>query len=165
MAKLSDFHRADLAALLGHMSFATSGLSSTATAVTYATTATAGYTIDGVFKSRTAVAAQSLITNSNEAYTAAQMTVPISTTAYFSVGVNAAGGLKNTAGLTPQPNGALTWSGKVPTLPTGLAPLGYIKIVTGSSQFVPGTTNLDATTGGMAITFVPCSLLPLAESP
>lgn len=168
MPRLVDFRNADFADIVGHMAFNDAGLSASAGAVTYATTATVKYTIDGAFKSKTAASAQSLVTNSNEGYTAAQMVVPAATTAYFVVALNAAGDVKNFSNMSTVPGGSLIWpssNSKVPKIPAGWCPIGIIKIVTGTTAFTPATTFLDATTGGMVITYTNVSLLPLAESP
>jgi hypothetical protein len=167
MPSLRDFDDATLAAIVGNMSFTAGALAiQTASSASYKTTNTITYAADGIVATKTAVATQSLVTNSNEGYTAAQMTVPINKTAYFVVTIKGSdASIKNFAGMQLNPDGTLTWTGKLPNIPAGFTPIGYIKVVTGSTTFVPGTTALDATTGGMAITFKDLAVLPLAESP
>ncbi len=166
MPSLRDFDDATLASIVGNMCFSAVGLAvNTASATTYKTANTAVYTADGVLKSKTTQTAQSLVTNSAEGYTAAQMTVGTNKTAYFVVAIkNSDASVKNFAGLQLNPDGTLTWSGKMPQLPVGYTPLGYIKIVTTSGTFTPGTTALDSSTG-MTITYGDLAVMPLADSP
>jgi hypothetical protein len=166
MPGLRDFYSATLGGLVGNIALAAGGLAvNTGGATTYKTANTITYLADGVFATKTTATAQAIVANNAQGYTAAQMTVGTNKTAYFLVAIkNSDASVKNFAGLTLNPDGTLTWSGKLPQLPEGYVPVGYIKIVTTSGTFTPGTTALDSSTG-MTITYKDLGLLPMTESP
>jgi len=143
---------------------------------TVATTGAVVSQIDGITRSRAALAAQSLqpthdiFGNANSAAYA----VPIGSTVYTVLGVNAAGTIavvqgtfagqnlvpSATAGLGALSNAGTSFvgDGSIPSLPDGFAPLGLVKSVATSATFTPGTTLLNA--AGVTHTFFDIGLIP-----
>lgn len=143
---------------------------------TVATTGAIVSQIDGISRSRAALAAQSLqpthdiFGNVNTAAFAQ----PIGTTAYVVLGVNAAGSIgvvqgtfagqnlvpSATSGLGALSNMGTSFvgDGSIPSLPDGFAPLGLVKVVTTSAAFTPGTTLLNV--GTIAFSYFDIGLIP-----
>lgn len=164
--RLRDLLSAALAQIVGNCSFVKAGLvNHAATKTALITAATVQFNILGKAYSQAAItAAQSLVTTNLDGDTAAAMTVPASGgTAYFAVGLNSSGAMKTRCSLGDLPTGR-GHTGKMPRLPSDIAPIGYVKVVTTSAAFVPGTTDLD-TASGMTITFVDCGRLPFDDAP
>lgn len=146
---------------------------------TVATTSAIISQIDGVTRSRAALAAQSLAPTHNifgEASTAVYAQ-PIGATAYLTLGVNAAGTIavvqgtfagqnlvpSATAGVGALSNAGtnLVGDGSIPNLPEGYAPLGLVKVVAASAAFTPGTTNLN--TAGLTFSYFDIGLIPAVK--
>lgn len=132
----------------GFQSLTAAGLAEGTNANTYKTTNTLAYTINGVFKSKSAT--------DNVAFTSGIGTVPPSSAALYAVWIDTSGNLSNTRGpvvdaADPCP---------VPTQTTAnVALVGLIKVVTSSAAtFTPGSTDLSAT--GVTDTFFDCSVMP-----
>jgi hypothetical protein len=126
-----------------------------AAAATFKTTSAYQYLIDGVFKSKAALAAQ--------AFSAGHAAQPIGVTQYYAVGLDGSGNVTTYQGVE-ETFILLGVSSTVPTLPTipaGICPVGIIKVVNGSANaFVPGTTALD--TAGLTVTYFDVSIMPTA---
>jgi len=178
MSRLSDITSAAVKNLLANRVMNTAVLAiNGAGAATIKTTGTTHYTINGLFKSKAALAAQSIAPTHN------QMGVeqpggyqqPTGTTVYYLVCYDAAGAVKVVQGgydgqkMVVQPDkgiGALANMGTsfvgesvVPDTPDGMAAIGALKVVnTSGAAFVPGTTLLDA--AGIAVTYLDMSLNP-----
>lgn len=152
-------------------------IGATTTAVT--TTGTGFYTIDGVARAVSALTNQALSALAAADLPTAQANwlqpsglggafyvQPANTTAYYVIGLNAAGTVKVVQGLYQgqqvQYPGGLTviGDGTVPDVPDGFIPITVMKIVSGGSTFTPGTTALT----GIA-TFTDVTVLPLADRP
>jgi hypothetical protein len=133
--------------------------------------------IGGVTRSRAALSGQSLLPTHDifGNASAGARPLPAGQTAYFVLGVNAAGAVAVVQGTFQGENlvppvtagvGALANSGtsfvgdgSVPSLPAGFAPFGLLKVVNGSANaFIPGTTNLNV--AGLANTFWDIGLIP-----
>ena len=182
MNRLDDLSSAAVRSL-GTCSLNSAGLAINAGgAATFKTTATLNYTIDGVFYSKAASAAQ--------AFPATTYTVKQGYAAMFLVYVNAAGTIGVSQGnpfaqetdpadgvtknrgyrVIPSnlPGGASTIekggylriqnSPLIPDLPSGCAPIGVIKVTANSVDFVPGTTALD--NAGLTVTYSNLSYIP-----
>lgn len=118
------------------------------------------YLSDGVYKNKAAIVAQ--------AFSTGHAVQPIGQTAYFTVGVDAAGTVTTYQGLTASAAAvaaallsglaATTVLGMISDVPNGVTPLGLIKVATTSAAFTPGTTALDA--AGLTVTFFDVALLP-----
>lgn len=177
MSKLSALMSA-AARLVGNMVY-NSGLAvigSTASAFT--TTVIIQYAIDGIIRNlaaqtNTALAAlvASDLPSSQAAWLqpaglAAFYTQPANTTVYYVIGVNAAGTVKVVQGLysgqqIQYPGGlSVVGDGSVPDVPDGFVAFAVLKVASGGSAFIPGTTALT----GIG-TFLNVSVLPLADRP
>lgn len=135
--------------------------------------------IDGITRSRAALAAQSLVPTHDifgNANTAAYAQ-PIGTTAYMVLGVGATGAVaivqgtfagqnlvpSATSGLGAISNSGTSFvgDGSIPNLPAGFAPAGLLKVVTTSAAFTPGTTLLNV--GTIAFSFFDIGLIPAVK--
>jgi hypothetical protein len=133
-----------------------------ASAATFKTTNAYVYLSDGLFKAKTALAAQ--------AFTAGHAVQAIGQTMYYAVGLDSAGAVTTYQGAPASAaaisaalaNGqsATSVPGSVPDVPNGITAVGLIKVVTTSAAFTPGTTALDA--AGITVTFYDIALLPSA---
>lgn len=131
-----------------------------ASAATFKTTSAYVYLVDGVFKAKTALAAQ--------AFTAGHAVQPIGQTVYYTVGLDAAGAVTTYQGAAASANAvnaalingqaSSTVLGTIADVPGGVTPVGMIKVVTTSAAFTPGTTALDA--AGITTTFFDVAVLP-----
>ncbi|TXH15301.1 MAG: hypothetical protein E6R03_07405 [Hyphomicrobiaceae bacterium] len=135
-----------------------------ASAATVKTTSAMTLVIGGVMYTKAALAAQ-VLTNAVGPAGLGVYVQPVSTTVYYTIGVNAAGTVKVYQGsYLNQPLGAPTpgvyGDGLVPDVETGYAAIGGIKIVTnGATTFTLGTTALDA--AGVTATYADfCGPLP-----
>jgi len=170
--KLSDINDATLRAILGNscktkITLASSG----AGTATVGSTGTITYTVDGIFKTKSALSAQSIAVTHDQFGNAvanglAAYTQPVSTTVYYVLSLNAAGTVAVSQGgysgqSVTSPAGAAQYSaGGLPVVPAGYTPIGIIKVATGASAtFVAGTTNLDA--AGVTATFTDVERLPV----
>lgn len=131
-----------------------------AAAATFKTTSAYVYLCDGIFKAKTALAAQ--------AFSAGHTVQPIGLTCYFTVGLDAAGNVTTYQGQAASGAAiaaalatglaATTVLGLIADVPNGITPVGLIKVVTTSATFTPGTTALDA--AGITVTFFDVAVLP-----
>ena len=130
-------------------------------AATFKTTGAYAYLSDGIFKAKTALAAQ--------AFTAGHAVQAAGTTLYYTVGLSAAGAVTTYQGSVPSANAiaaalivgqaASSVPSTIPDVPDGITAVGLIKVVTSSAAtFTPGTTALDAT--GVTATFYDVAVLP-----
>jgi hypothetical protein len=130
-------------------------------AATFKTTSAYAYLSDGIFKAKTALAAQ--------AFSAGHAVQAAGTTLYYTVGLDSAGAVttyQGTAPSNPQIAEALannlaasTVPSNIADVPTGITAVGLIKVVTSSAAtFTPGTTALDA--AGVTSTFYDVAVLP-----
>lgn len=153
MSKLNDAVTEGQRELEGYENFTAGGLAiNAASAATFKSTSAYAYTIDGVFKTKAALAAQT--------FTAGHATQNIGTTQYYVIGLDALGNVNTYQGIIET-----TYSGasfvSVPTLPdvpNGVCPIGIIKVLAGTVAFVPGTTPLD--TVGLTVTYFDINLIP-----
>jgi hypothetical protein len=126
-------------------------------AATVRTTGTLTYVVDGVFKTKAALTAQSIAVThrfNGDAVTAADPAYvqPANTTVIYILALNAAGTVAvvqgsyagQTIAFSRDLSKVLTGQGGVPDLPDGYVPFGAIKVVLGATTFTPGTTLLDA---------------------
>lgn len=178
MSRLDSLNAAGLLAAVGTFTISAHVLAiNAAAAATIRTTGAIVSQIDGVTRSRAALAAQSIVPTHNifGDVAAGARVQPASTTVYYVLGVNAAGAVAVVQGtysgemFAPAPtsgiglfsNGGtqMSGTGEIPSLPAGHAPFGLIKVVTnGSTTFTPGTTALDA--AGLTVSFFDIGLIP-----
>lgn len=163
MSKLSDLSNGALIALLSAVTLSKPVLAiNLAGAATVKTTAAVAYAINGVSYSKAALAAQAIaVTHDANGNASAGYVQPAGTTAYYTLGVNAAGtvsvsqstyaaqaGSSNPAvgvGAGYQSGTSFIGSGNMADAPAGYAPFGMLKVVTaGAATFTAGTTLLDA---------------------
>lgn len=177
MSRLDDIFSGPIRKALGATTTSAHVLAATGGATaTVATTGVVISQIDGVTRSRAALAAQSLAPTHSifgEASTAVYAQ-PIGTTAYLTLGVSAAGTIavvqgtfagqnlvpSATSGLGALSNAGtnLVGDGSIANLPDGFAPLGLVKVVTNSAAFTPGTTLLNV--GTIAFSYFDIGLIP-----
>ncbi len=139
-------------------------------AATVKTTGATTYSVDGIFYSKAALAAQAITVTHNLFGTAVASgpgayVQPAGTTAIYVVALNAAGAVAVVQGgyagqVVAQPGGVShTSRGEAPVVPLGYAPIGALKVATGAATtFTPGTTLLDAAL--VAVTYFDLSVLP-----
>lgn len=140
MAKLSDTNYEGDRELIGTRNQTAAVLAiNAASAATFKTTSAYVYLVDGVFKAKTALAAQ--------AFSTGHAAHAIGVTGYYVVGLDAAGAVTTTQGL-----------GALPDVANGVCPVGIIKVVANSVAFVPGTTALD--NAGLTVTYTDIAVLP-----
>lgn len=144
-----------------------------ATASAFTTSVAINYVIDGIIRvlaaqtntALTALAAADLPSSQADwrqpSGSAGFITQPANTTVYYVLCVNAAGAVRVVQGTwqgqsLTLPNGyTVVGDGSVPDIPLGVAPFALIRVTTGGSAFVPGTTALT----GIA-TFFNVNMLP-----
>ena len=155
-------------------------------AATFKTTATINYKIDGVFYSKAAFAAQAFPATTYTVkqgystfflvYLDSAGAVGVAQGVPFAPETDPADGLTKSRAyrVLPSnlPGGASTIekggylraqnSPLIPDLPAGCAPVGVIKVVANSVDFVPGTTLLDA--AGIAVTYINLSNIPASAT-
>jgi hypothetical protein len=145
------------------------------TASAFSTTGTGPVTVDGVMRSLTAqtntalaalVAADLPASQANWVQPSGGVgfyTQPANTTAYYVIGVNAAGTWKVVQGTyTGQPiaGGYAVGNSQIPDIPdVGFTPVAVMKVVTSGSAFVPATTALTS-----IATFINVGVLPSATT-
>lgn len=176
MSRLDNILQGGVRQALAAVTVSSHVLAATGAAATVATTGAIVSRIDGITRSRAALAGQSLVPTHDifgNASTAVY-TQPIGTTAYMVLGVNAAGAIAVVQGTYAGQNlvppvtsgvGALAnagtsfvGDGSIPNLPEGFAPFGLIKVVTSSATFTPGTTLLNV--GTIAFSYFDIGLIP-----
>lgn len=87
----------------------------------------------------------------NDCFAHSNVTVqPVSTTKYYMLCINSSG-----TGSIVQGNDA-----KLPPIPAGVCPVGYLKIVTAAATFTPGTDDHDKAL--VTVTYVNLSCVPAA---
>lgn len=185
MNRLSDLNSAAGRAL-GNCSFNSGGLAiNAASAATFKTTATINYAIDGVFYSKAAFTAQAFPATTYTVkqgystfflvYLDAAGNVGVAQGVPFAPETDPADGVTKSRGYRVVPSnlpGAASTIEKggflrlhnsplIPDLPDGAAPVGVIKVVATSADFVPGTTALDA--AGITATYYNLSYVPAAS--
>lgn len=146
-----------------------------ATATAFTTTVAIPFLLDGAFfslaaQTNTALAAlvdADLPTTSTPylqpSGLAGFYTQPANTTVFYVIGVNAAGTVKVVQGTFVNqaiPGGQAVGDGNAPDVPDGFIPFALLKVISGGSTFVPGTTAL--TSIG---TFRNIAFLPAADRP
>lgn len=141
-------------------------------AATIKTTSAAILSVDGVFGSAVALAAQSMaVTHGlNGAPVSAGPTAyvqPVSTAVFYVIAQNLAGAVAVIQGgfngqVVTMPTGiSFTSQGEMPAVPVGFAPIGYVRVATNASTtFTSGVTILDA--AGVTATYVDITILPSA---
>ena len=124
---------------------------SSGTAAKIKSTATATYTIDGVFKALSA--------NDSLAFSSGHTTVPASSACLFAVWADGSADSETAVSTTQGPIVGAADVCPVPPLASGKALLGLVKVVTnGSTTFVPGTTDLGAS--GVTDSYYDCMTMP-----
>lgn len=140
MARLSDIPNESQREMCGSVCLSACTLAiNAALAATFKTTGTTVYTVDGYFKTKTALAAQ--------AFTAGHTGLAVGQTGFYVVAVDASGTVRTFEGI-----------GAIPDLDNGFTAIGFIKVVATSAAFVPGTTALD--NASLAFTFKDVMVLP-----
>jgi hypothetical protein len=170
MSKLSDLTNKSISDLLGNMTLNKAVLAiNAASAATVKTTSAITFTNNGVLLTKAALAAQSVVAthfmNGKMAVTASQIQ-PISSTAYYTLGLDGSGNVCVSQGSVVGQNlsqfqmgVSAVGDGLVPDVPTGFTPFGVIKVVTnGATTFQIGTTALDA--AGCTFTFFDVAVMP-----
>jgi len=190
MSKISDVTNQALKDLIGNMCLTKITLAATGgSTATVASTGTFTFTQGGLIFTHAALSAQSIVAthflNGKLTATVSQIqpdpatlsaldgVQPTSVTGYYTLGVNAAGTICVSQGtwinnlgrgqnLSQFQMGATAvGDGKVPDVPTGYTPIGYMKVVnTTGYSFQAGVTNLNAT--GVTPTFTDVAILPAA---
>lgn len=131
------------------------------------------YTVDGIFYSKAALAAQSIAVTHNlfgfavsgaGASGPAAYVQPANSTVIYVIALKADGtvgvvqGGYNGQSVTLPGGVVMVSKGEVPEVPVGYTPIGTLKVVTGATTFTPGTTLLDA--ANVTVTYTDVSLLP-----
>lgn len=180
MSKLSDINNGPIKNMIGYQNNVRGVLAiNAASAATIKTTAALDYINNGIFKNKAALSAQSLVPagymfNWQGNAVSAFYAQPVSTTVYYVVALDSSGNVNVVQGnysgqkLSTDPTvgvgqsvAGATWvgNGAVPDLPSGLTPIGMLKVATnGSTTFTPGTTLLDA--AGVTVTYSDLAVLP-----
>lgn len=134
-----------------------------ASAATVKTTNAITYTVDGIYYTKTALAAQALTAFTGQTF----YTQPANTTVYYVVALNAAGTVYciqgSYAGQTQSYLRAdlSVGDGEIPDVPDSLTAIGMIKVVTGATTFLPGTDALDK--ASVTFTFYDLAVIPSAR--
>ncbi len=136
-------------------------------AATVKTTNAIDYCVNGVIAQKAALSAQSLaVTHDARGNAGAGYVQPVSSTVYYTIGLNAAGTvcvvqsdfLGRNLSLIAAGTSAVG-NGLVADTPDGYTPVGVVKIVTnGSTTFTAGTTLLDA--AGVTASYFDIAVLP-----
>lgn len=179
MSKLSDVSNAAIRELLGCYSTGKAVPASAVGAATFKTTQSPAGTLQAVINGEPNAILANLTTTAMLALPALQNPITglddfyvqpgsgtaggpgVVTTVYYLIVVNAANTVYVIQGnytgrpYTPFKGGNVLGVSEIPDIAVKelYAPIGAIKVVTGTSAFTPKTTFLDATTGGMVITF------------
>lgn len=170
MSKISDVTNQALRDLIGNMCLTKIVLAATGGATaTLASTGTFTFTNGGLSLSHVALAAQSIVPthslNGKLAVTAARP-LPTGKTAYFVLGVNAAGTICVVQGdyagenLSQYNMGTSAMGdGSVPDVPAGYTPIGAMKMVnTSVGDFISGVTLLNV--AGLTQTYTDLAIMP-----
>lgn len=170
MARLSDITNAAIKKLLGYRNLDLATLAMNAAgAATVKTTGALNYLVNGVLKTKAALAAQSIAITHGLSYIQ-----PAETTVFYTLGLNAAGtvcvvqgsyaGQKlstdPTKGVGVSQMGA-TWvgDGSIPDVPEGYTAIAVLKVTTAAATtFTAGTTLLDA--AGVTVGYHEVAVLP-----
>lgn len=177
MPSLNDVATRALRALLGNRTFSRHQLQiNAASSQTVKTTSAIIYSIDGLTYQKTALAAQAITSIStqdqlNATGYATHRTQPVSTTVYYALCLDSSGNVTCVQGnysgqaVTNADTGMkLVGTGTVPEIGDTRVVFGLIKIVTnGATQFIVGTTALDA--AGLTVTFMDVAVLPSDTTP
>jgi len=109
------------------------------------------YMVDGIFKAKAALAAQAFSPHPQQ---------NIGITQYYAIGLDGSGNVTTYQGgeETFILNAIPTTVPTLPSIPSGICPIGVIKIVSTSAPFLANTTPLD--TVGLAVTYYDVSLMP-----
>lgn len=173
MNKLSAINDAALRAALGSRCLTKATLAiNAASAATVKTTGATSYTINGVFYTKAALAAQSFAVTHREDGSAVTATdaayvQPAETTVIYLVCLNAVGAVAVVQGgyagqavlYANDKSKVLTSDGGVPEIPAGYIAIGAVKVATAAATtFTPGTTALDA--AGVTATYFDLSMVP-----
>lgn len=168
MSQLNEINNVDLRELFGTYSIGKATPASATAATTFKTTQDPAGTLQAVIDGVPYAKIANLTTTAPLALAALQNPItgqdgfyvqPAATTVYYLIVVNSAGTvyvIQGTySGQSFTPFKSQLGTGYLPDIAVALtyAPIGCFKVVTGTTAFTVGTTNLDATTGGMAITF------------
>lgn len=138
----------------GYVSLTSAGLGESAgAAAKMKTTATLAYTINGVFKSLSA--------NDDIAFSAGHTTVPANSACLFAVWVDGSADSESACSTTQGPIVAAGDPCPPPLMASGKALIGLVKVVTGATTFVPGTTDLGA--ANVTDTYYNCMVMPGAS--
>lgn len=142
-------------------------------AATIKSTGAISYTLDGVYYSKAALAAQSIVVTHDRNGQAvggnnlAAYVQPTGTTVYYLLCLNAAGAVAVVQGdyagqvlsYANDLSKVLTGTGDVPQEPAGYTAMGLLKVVTtAGATFTPGTTLLDA--ANVAVTYFDLEYVP-----
>ncbi len=168
MSNLSDITSAPIRDMLGNRSTAKAILAiNAASAATVKTTGALAYTVDGIQYAKAILSAQSIAVthDANGASAAGGYVQPAGTTAYLTLGVNAAGTISVSQGSyvgqdvsLGQAGTTALGNGRVPPAPSGYTPFGVMKVVLGATTFTPGTTLLDA--ANVTVSYFDIAVLP-----
>ena len=162
MAKLSDLLTRMQIELLGFSNQSKAVLAiNAALAATVKTTNAFAYTNNGIQLTKAALAAQSIVPThtGNGKFVGGAYVQPVSTTVYYTLGLDALGAVTvvqgsfvGQLGLPGAAGTSAAGDGTLPESPVGSTPVGVIKVVTnGATTFTPGTTALDA--AGLTVSY------------
>lgn len=175
MARLNQLADASLQAAIGDRVVSAPVLAINAGgAATVRTTNAIAFTTGGVFRSRAALAAQSIaITHRHDGAPVSSLdpayVQPTGTTVFYVLAVNSAGTVAVVQGsylnqsitYGSDLSKVLVGDGDIPEVPSGYVPFGVMKVVTaGGATFTPGTTALDA--ANVTVTYYDVSVLPVS---
>jgi hypothetical protein len=154
MSKLSDLTSQAVIDLLGNMNYTRAALAIGTVKSGFNTTNAITYTVNGVQYSLAAQTSTALtVTHTDNGNVVGGGYVqPVLTTAYYTLGVNAAGTICVVQGTylgqampLSQAGTSSVGTGAVPTAPDGYTSFGVIKVaLAGAATFTPNTTLLDA---------------------
>lgn len=135
----------------GYVSLTAAGLGESAgTAAKMKTTATLTYTINGVFKSLSA--------NDSIAFSSGHTTLTANQACLFAVWADGSADSESACSTTQGPIVASGDPCPVPPTASGKALVGLVKVATGATTFVPGTTDLGA--ANVTDTYYNCMVMP-----
>lgn len=176
MAALKDITNGILRRALGNSNLVKAVLAiNLGGAATVKTTNALSYTIDGIYYTKAALAAQAItVTHDKDGNPVGGQNLPkyvqpINTTAYYLLCVNAAGTIAVVQGsyagqsqAYPDLQRISTGTGDVPQEPVGYTAFGLIKVATnGVATFDPATTALDA--AGLTVSYFDLEYVPTAN--